>query len=177
MQTAGGAEIPADSGPASGSSTAPPGGADGAVEVLLRTSRVLVGVASRALEQLGEEVTLSQFRLLSVLGEHGPIASVEAAGWLGTAGSSVTRLADRLEESGHVRRRREPPNRSVVHLELTASGRALLDRVWGWRRDELARLVRQLPPGSAELIETAMRAFVEAAGSGYGADPAELPVR
>ena len=177
MQTAGGAEIPADPGSASVSSTAPPGGTDGAVEVLLRTSRVLVGVASRALEQLGEEVTLSQFRLLSVLGEHGPIASVEAAGWLGTAGSSVTRLADRLEESGHVRRRREPPNRSVVHLELTASGRALLDRVWGWRRDELARLVRQLPPGSAELIETAMRAFVEAAGSGYGAGPAELPVR
>jgi len=149
----------------------------GAVEVLLRASRVLVGVASRALEQLGEEVSISQFRLLSVLGEHGPIASVEAAGWLGTAGSSVTRLADRLEESGHVRRRRERPNRSVVHLELTDSGRALLDRVWGWRRAELARLVRQLPPGSAALIETAMRAFVEAAGSGYGAGPAELPVR
>ena len=177
MQTSRGAEIPAGAGPAPVSSTAPPGSADEAVEVLLRTSRVLVGVASRALEQLGEEVTLSQFRLLSVLGEHGPIASVEAAGWLGTAGSSVTRLADRLEESGHVRRRREPPNRSVVHLELTSSGRALLDRVWGWRREELARLVRQLPPGSAELIETAMRAFVEAAGSGYGAGPAALPVR
>ncbi|MDT7746287.1 MAG: hypothetical protein QOE59_5365 [Actinomycetota bacterium] len=53
---------------------------------------MLVGIASRGLEQLGEEVTNSQFRLLSVLGEYGPIASVEAAGWLGSAGSSVTAL-------------------------------------------------------------------------------------
>jgi DNA-binding MarR family transcriptional regulator len=149
----------------------------GAVEVLLQTSRVLVGIASRGLEQLGEEVSISQFRLLSVLGEHGPIASVEAAGWLGSAGSSVTRLADHLEESGHLHRRRERPNRSVVRLELTDSGRALLARVWGWRRDELARLVGQLPPGSAESIERALRAFVEIAGTGYGAGSVELPVR
>ena len=143
----------------------------------MRTSRVLVGIASRGLEQLGEEVTISQFRLLSVLGEYGPVASVEAAGWLGSAGSSVTRLADRLEESGHLRRRREPPNRSVVHLELTDTGRALLERVWGWRRHELARLVGQLPPGAAESIEGSLRGFLEAAGSGYGAGPVELPVR
>ena len=163
-----------------GSALPPDGVADadsGAVETLLQTSRVLVGIASRGLEQLGEEVTISQFRLLSVLGEHGPIASVEAAAWLGSAGSSVTRLADRLEESGHLHRRREPPNRSVVRLELTEAGTALLDRVWGWRRDELARLVGQLPPGSAESIERALRVFVEAAGSGYGAGSLELPVR
>jgi DNA-binding MarR family transcriptional regulator len=159
----------------------PSGGAagpdSGAVETLLQTSRVLVGIASRGLEQLGEEVTISQFRLLSVLGEYGPVASVGAAGWLGSAGSSVTRLADRLEESGHLRRRREPPNRSVVRLELTESGRALLDQVWGWRRDELTRLVGQLPPGAAETIESALRVFVEAAGNGYGAGPVELPLR
>lgn len=149
----------------------------GAVEMLLRASRVLVGIASRGLETLGEEVTIPQFRLLSVLGEHGPLASVEVAGWLGSAGSSVTRLADRLEESGHLRRRREPPNRSVVRLELTPAGTALLERVWGWRRDELARLVAQLPPGSADRIEQALRVFVEAAGSGYGAGPVELQVR
>jgi hypothetical protein len=50
------------------------------------------------------------------LGKYGPIASVEAAGWLGSAGSSVTRLADHLEGSGHLRRRREPPDAELPAL-------------------------------------------------------------
>lgn len=152
-------------------------GGDAVVESLLDATRVLVGVASRGLEQLADEVTIAQFRLLSVLREAGPSASVEVAARLGSAGSSVTRLADRLEESGHVLRRRERPNRSVVRLELTESGRELVDRVLRWRREELVRIVGQLPPGVAETIEHGMSLFVDVAGHGYGAGPIELQVR
>jgi DNA-binding MarR family transcriptional regulator len=154
-----------------------PGADDGVVEALLDATRVLVGVASRGLEQLGDEVTVAQFRLLSVLREAGPSASVEVATRLGAAGSSVTRLADRLEESGHLERHRQRPNRSVVRLELTEAGGELVDRVLGWRRAELARILGQLPPGTADTIEEGMRRFTEVAGRGYGAGPVELQVR
>ncbi|MDT7743526.1 MAG: hypothetical protein QOE59_2604 [Actinomycetota bacterium] len=144
---------------------------------MLDATRVLVGVASRSLEQLGEEVTVAQFRLLLVLREAGPSASVEVASRLGSAGSSVTRLADRLEETGHLTRRRERPNRSVVRLELTRAGGELVDRVLSWRHAELARIVGELPAGVAETIEHGMRVFVEVAGVGYGAGPIELQIR
>ena len=147
------------------------------LEALLDATRVLVGVASRGLEQLGEEVTVAQFRLLSVLRETGPSASVEVATRLGSAGSSVTRLSDRLEESGHLARRRERPNRSVVRLELTSRGSELVDRVLSWRRAELRRIVGELPPGVAATIEHGMRVFADVAGAGYGAGPIELQVR
>ena len=148
-----------------------------AVEGLLAATRVLVGIASRGLEQLGDEVTISQFRLLAVLAEHGPTSSSEVAEQLGAAGSSVTRVADRLEDAGHLVRRRERPNRSVVRLELTDSGRALVNRVMEWRRSELEGIVAQLPSADARAVETGLGTFVEAAGHGYGAGPVELKVR
>ena len=140
----------------------------------MATTRVLVGVAARALEELGDEVTLSQFRLLVVLREHGPATGIDAAERLGAVGSSVTRLADRLEESGHLTRRRERPNRSVVRLELTAAGRALVDRVLTRRRAELGRIVASLTPDDADRLTTALDTFLDAAGTGHGHGPVEL---
>jgi DNA-binding MarR family transcriptional regulator len=156
---------------------APEADHDQVVEALFEATRVLVGVASRALEQLGEEVSVAQFRMLSVLQELGPSASVDVASRLGSAGSSVTRLADRLEESGHLTRHRERPNRSVVRLELTEAGRELVERVLRWRRAELGRIVERLPPPQVDEIERGVRRFLDVAGHGYGAGPIELQVR
>ena len=147
-----------------------------AVAALMTATPVLVGVATRAVEQLGEEVSLAQFRLLRAVAEMGSSPSAVVAQRLGSAGSSVTRLADRLEDSGYLVRRRERPNRSVVRLELTAAGRELVDRVVAWRRDELTELVDRLPDGVAGQIATALDAVVAAAGSVYDASPIELQV-
>jgi DNA-binding MarR family transcriptional regulator len=145
-----------------------------AVEVLMKVTPVLVGVASRPMEQLGEEVSLTQFRLLRALAELGPTPSAIVAARLGSAASSVTRLADRLEESGHLERHRERPNRSVVRLELTARGHGLVQRIEDCRRRELTALVRGLPPGTAAQVAVALEALLGAAGSDYDAAPIEL---
>lgn len=145
-----------------------------AVEALLAATPVLVGVASRAMETLGEEVSLTQFRLLRALAELGPAPSAVVAERLGSAASSVTRLADRLEDSGHLVRRRERPNRSVVRLELTAAGRALVDRMEQGRRRELSALVERLPTGTAAQVAAALEAVVGVAGPVSQAGPIEL---
>lgn len=145
-----------------------------AVEALLAATPVLVGVAARAVEQLDPGVSLSGFRLLLALAELGTSPSVTVADHLGSTGSSVTRLADQLEESGHLVRRRERPNRSVVRLELTVAGRELVERVLTWRRAELASILARLPADAVRQIAAALESFVAAAGSGYGPTPIEL---
>ena len=107
-------------------------------------ARDLVGLALRSVENL--EVSLSQFRLLLVLREQGPLSSTQCAQALGVVGSSVTRLADRLHASGHLLRGTDPGNRSVVVLELTDAGRRVVRLVTTRRRRELRRVLDQLDP-------------------------------
>ena len=86
-------------------------------------TRDLVGIALRSLEVAAPMVSLPQMRLLLALEESDRTPSARLAESLGVAASSVTRMADRLVAAGYVRRGGDPYNRSVVTLELSASGR------------------------------------------------------
>lgn len=107
-------------------------------------TRDLVGLALRSIEQ--SDVSLPQFRLLLVLQERGRSSSTQCAQALGVVGSSVTRLADRLHDAGHLVRGTDPTNRSVVTLELTGSGRRVVRAVTSHRRRELKQLLDRLGP-------------------------------
>jgi len=107
-------------------------------------TRDLVGVALRSVEHL--KMSLPQFRLLLALRENGRQTSSQCAQALGVVASTVTRLADRLDASGHLTRGSDPTNRSIVTLELTAKGRKLVDEVVTRRRTELARVLDRLDP-------------------------------
>ncbi|GLY83225.1 MarR family winged helix-turn-helix transcriptional regulator [Actinoallomurus iriomotensis] len=148
---------------------------DGAVDALQVATRVLVAVASRSVETLSGPVSLPQFRLLLVLNELGCGPSSRVAAALGTGASSVTRLADRLVASGHLLRGSDPRNRSVVTLELTAAGRALVDRVMRWRHDELRRILSRLESDERAAVTRSLRRFAEAAGPEYSV-PTSGPV-
>jgi DNA-binding MarR family transcriptional regulator len=65
---------------------------------------------------------------------------------LGVVGSTVTRLADRLDASGHLRRGTNPGNRSVVALELTDTGRHLVREVTRRRQRDLRLALDRLDP-------------------------------
>jgi len=146
-----------------------PAGPDAAmVETLQAATRVLAGVALRSLDVLGGEVSLPQFRVLAVLADLGRARSGRVARALGLEASTVTRLADRLVNSGHVTRGRDPRHRGVVTLALTPSGEDLVARVLQWRRDELSRILGHLAPVDREAATRALGLLVEAAGDGYG---------
>ena len=74
----------------------------------------------------------------------------------------------RRTAAGHISRGREPGHRSVVTLELTATGQHLVSQAATWREQELARILRRLPPAGRRQVTTALRQLVEAAGEGYG---------
>lgn len=104
----------------------------------------LVGVALRSVEDL--EVSLPQFRLLRVLDDLGEASATKCAQVLGVGGSSVTRLVDRLDASGHLVRRPDAANRSAVVLALTDAGRRLVKKVETRRRRELKKALDRLSP-------------------------------
>ncbi|MCF8610117.1 MarR family transcriptional regulator [Gordonia sp. HY285] len=120
-------------------------------------TRDLVGVALRSVERL--DVSLSQFRLLLVLHEHGPSSSVACARALGVVGSSVTRLADRLHASGHLLRGADPANRSAVTLRLTDVGRRVVQEVTDRRRRELSEAIGSLDPAERAACARALRSL------------------
>lgn len=107
-------------------------------------TRDLVGLALRSVEDL--EVSLPQFRLLRVLAEFGEVSATRCATELDVAGSSVTRLADKLVASGHLIRRPDATNRSAVILALAERGRQVVDQVESRRRRELHEVLDRLDP-------------------------------
>ena len=125
----------------------------------------LAGLALRSVDHL--EVSLPQFRLLLVLHELGRSTSTECARALHVAGSSVTRLADRLHESGHLVRGTVPSNRSVVTLELTDSGRRVVQQVTARRRRELSRVLNHLDPTERAACAAALRTLHGLLGDEY----------
>ena len=131
-------------------------------------TRDLVGVALRSVDRL--EVSLPQFRLLLVLHELGRSSSAQCARALRVAGSSVTRLADRLHASGHLVRGSDPSNRSVVTLELTEPGRRVVRQVEARRRQELSRVLDRLAPAQRASCAAALRTVHELLGDEYSAD-------
>ena len=97
-------------------------------------------------------------------------ASSRVAHELGHGASSVTRMADRLEATGHVVRGHDPANRSIVTLGLTAAGKRLVDQVLDWRRAELTRLLGGLDPDERATLASSMRRLHQAVGEQYATD-------
>lgn len=135
------------------------------IDAVQVVTRDLVGVALRSLDILDGAVSLAQFRLLVALDELGCTPSSRVAGFLGLGPSSVSRLADRLVESGHVRRGGDPANRSVVTLELTGAGRALVGAVLDHRRAELGRVLDRLTPAQRDGLAESLRLLHTAIGA------------
>jgi DNA-binding MarR family transcriptional regulator len=143
---------------------------DAQVEALQTATRDLVGVTLRSLDLLEGHVSLPQFRMLAALDELGRCPSSAVARELGLGASSVTRLGDRLEASGHIVRGNDPRSRSVVTVELSPAGRALVTRVMRWQREELARILGRLPARRRTELAGGLCELHAAAGGQYATE-------
>jgi DNA-binding MarR family transcriptional regulator len=138
---------------------------DELVDAVLGASRALVAVAARSLDDLAEDVTLTQYRVLVELAARGPQRVAELAGVLAVERSTATRMCDRLVRKRLIHRRRESRDRRAVQVALTAGGRTLVDRVTHRRREEIGRILERLAPRDRAAVLRALRAFADAAGT------------
>jgi DNA-binding MarR family transcriptional regulator len=96
---------------------------------ILRTHGILQGHLSLLLKQYG--LTQPQYNILRILrgaGSNG-LPCLEIANRMVTREPDITRLLDRIEKSGWIRRSRSTTDRRVVIITITTSGLAALRKL------------------------------------------------
>ncbi|HEX3427235.1 MAG TPA: MarR family winged helix-turn-helix transcriptional regulator [Candidatus Limnocylindrales bacterium] len=109
-----------------------------------------VAITSRALLAAGLEVTFAQWRVLVVVGEDRDGATVsEIATRLGAEISPASRLVSRLRRRGLVETHKEPRDRRVTRVRLTATGQEAREAVLRGRQAVLRKVVAESGPQDA----------------------------
>ena len=134
------------------------------VDAFIAASRALVAVAARSLTDLGEDVTLPQYRALVVLRTHGPQRPADLAVLLDVTPSTASRMIERLVRKHLVRRVRTKDDRRTVRVHLTTAGQIIVSQVTERRRSEIERILKHMPPRGRKALTSALRAFADAAG-------------
>lgn len=134
------------------------------IDAVLLASRALVAVAARSLSDVGEEVTLAQYRTLVVLASQGPHSLAGLAVAVGVTPATATRMCDRLVKKKLVVRKTELEDRRQLRLALTQKGQALVHSVSKRRRREIKRILTDIPASEQALLIQALSRFTAAAG-------------
>src|SRR5437588_4657780 len=113
-------------------------------------------------ERLWQEagITLIQLSVLRQL-RRGPDTAGRLGQAVGLSPASLTRLVDRLEAPGLVRRRRESADRRCVEIHLQPAGEKLLGQVRVVRGSDLHRAVHSMSSQESLRLRTALRDLVD----------------
>jgi MarR family transcriptional regulator, lower aerobic nicotinate degradation pathway regulator len=123
----------------------------GLVDGLAQLTFAVQGALGRIATTHG--LSIIQTRLLGILRDRQPTIK-ELAGFLQLDKSSVTGLVDRAEERGLVRRVASTLDGRSVHVRITPTGRALLERETVTFEEEIAVLVSDLSPSERSRLST-----------------------
>jgi MarR family transcriptional regulator, organic hydroperoxide resistance regulator len=124
-----------------------PDGAEDFVDALNAFARAVRRARGASTGAGDRGLTLSQFNLLEPLVERGEASVRGLADAAGVSAPTATRTLDPLERAGIVRRRRSAPDRRVVTVSLTPSGRDLLAGQRAWIAERQHALYASLAPG------------------------------
>ncbi len=141
-----------------------PSNEDRLIDAVLTASRVLVAIAARSLADVGEEVTLTQYRSLVVLASRGPQSVAALAEAVSVTPPTASRMSDRLVKKRLVTRRTDRRDRRQVRVALSSGGRLLVDTVTARRRQEIEQLVASIPEDSRTGVIAALGHLSQTAG-------------
>ncbi|TJZ73396.1 MarR family transcriptional regulator [Rhodococcus oryzae] len=94
----------------------------------------------------------SEWHALSRIGLHGSLTSGQLAAETGLTTGATTRLIDRLERAGYVRRAADPDDRRRVIIEPVAGALPEVDEVVGPARRHLAEVLSRYSPEQLDLL-------------------------
>jgi DNA-binding MarR family transcriptional regulator len=140
---------------------------DDGLDAPLAALRAMVAIADSTVERSAEQLTLTQFRALRVVGERTPVTMGRVAEQLAMNPSTVTRACDRLIAVGLLHKAQNPLNRRETLLAPTARGRQLVDRVDLERRRALAAVLDHLDDDVRSSVLSAFAQFAEAASETF----------
>jgi len=108
-------------------------------------------------------LTIPQLAVLRILRDGGPQLAGRLAETAALSPASATRLVDRLEERGLVRRHRDAGDRRCVEVHLTPQGRQLIGAVRVLRDSPLRRAVEAMSAAEQLALARALRRLAQAA--------------
>jgi DNA-binding MarR family transcriptional regulator len=130
----------------------------------MSAARVLVAVTVQSVTSVEEQVTLPQLRVLVMIASRGPQNLASVAQALGVHPSNATRRCDKLVEAGLVHRSEDPTDRRNLVLQLTASGRQIVQQMTQHRRAAIKGVLAKMPVDLRDNLVPALLAFAQAAG-------------
>jgi DNA-binding MarR family transcriptional regulator len=119
--------------------------ADEALVALLRTATLIRRAIAQRVEPYG--ISPAQYNVLRILRGAGPdgLPTLAVRDRLIEEAPGITRLIDKLEEAGYVRRERTGGDRRVVHCVITERGLRLLDAMDTLIKETASLIGRGLP--------------------------------
>ena len=123
----------------------------------------LVAVIEQARLSQQPTVPPAQLRVLAIIAGNRHTNMSRLAEALDVVPSSASRLCDRLEATGLLRRVVDPRDRREVRLVLTSAARRLLADLRERRRAALAEVLDRMPPTARRELLHALEAFEAAA--------------
>jgi DNA-binding MarR family transcriptional regulator len=127
-------------------------------DALLALARGMIGLSTRAADQLGQ-VSVVQLRALTMLRGLQPASLVQLAEGIGVTPSTTSRLVDRLVAARLVDRRPSPESRRQIELRLSPEGEATLDRYDALRLSLMSDALEQLPDDRRGAVVDALAEF------------------
>jgi DNA-binding MarR family transcriptional regulator len=104
------------------------------------------------------EVTAAQFIVIvNLAGRECATSASELCKGISYDAGAMTRMLDRLEAKGLVRRTRSPDDRRLVNLELTESGKAAYPRLRQISMQVMNRSLRDFTPDEAKTLQTLLQ--------------------
>ncbi|WP_127504335.1 MarR family winged helix-turn-helix transcriptional regulator [Actinoplanes solisilvae] len=126
----------------------------------------LTNVLDAAVQAQRPNVPPAQLRVLAIIAENRHTNMNRLAEALEVVPSSASRLCDRLEATGLLRRVPDPRDRREVRLLLTPSAHRLLDQLRDRRREALGDVLDRMSPAERDQLVHSLQAFAQAAGGG-----------
>ncbi|MFY1622737.1 MarR family transcriptional regulator [Micromonospora sp. WMMD723] len=140
-------------------------------------AEALVGVLDSATSRHQVAVPPTQLRVLALIRDR-PETNVNGlAELLDVVPSSASRLCDRLEATGLLRRTPDPRDRREVRLVLTAAAVSLLTELRERRHRAVQAVLDRMPPRVQHELLLALLAFGQAAAAGTPTAQPDTPAR
>jgi len=108
------------------------------------------------------DLTAPEFRALRLVSVQDKCSMQYIARQLGFTKSGATRVVDRLEKRGLIRRMRSPDDRRVCCVELTSAGDSLVKRINQENERRLADILSRIDPSMQQVLQASLVSLVEA---------------
>jgi len=112
---------------------------------------------------LDVNVTMSQLKVMIILGRLGATSGQELARRAGVSLATLTGIVDRLVAQHLVTRGEDPRDRRVRRLELTSTGTELIDRIVAAGEEHQQRVLQRLDLPSLRLVARAFDLILDTA--------------